>query len=154
LTILEAHLAVEHCYYINFKRQREFYQSLNASRQARLRFSRPYRSLGAIELGAPGPRAFGPLTRLQDPIWPISGRVKDVLLFSSTTLIDAIHLILEGDDEGWQFNCLDLVRRLPCDIQKSFLADLEAFSARISGQSDLDWDLRSDVKQVLNHVMI
>jgi hypothetical protein len=87
---------------------------------------------------------------LQDPNWPISGRVKEVLLLNPTAVIDPIRLVLEGDDEGRQSNCLDLVLRLPRDAQGMLRSDLEAFSIRISDESDLVWDLRSDVKKVLS----
>jgi len=69
------------------------------------------------------------LTWLQDPNWPISGRVKEVLLLNPTALIDPVRPVLEGDDGGWQSNCLDLVLRLPRDTQSVLRADLEAFSA-------------------------
>jgi hypothetical protein len=91
---------------------------------------------------------------LQDPNWPIFGRVKDVLLLNPTALIGPVHLVLEGDDEQWQSNCLNLVLRLPRDTQSRLRADLEAFSARISDESDSDWDLTSDVKEVLTCMAI
>jgi hypothetical protein len=78
--------------------------------------------------------------------------VKEILLLNPTALIGPIRLILEGEDEPWQSNCLDLVLRLPHDTQRMLQADLEAFSARISYESDRGWDLRSDVKQVLNRM--
>ena len=92
------------------------------------------------------------LTWLQDLNWPISGRVKEVLLLNPTAVIDPVRLVLEGDDEGWQSNCLDLVLRLPRDTQSVLRADLETFSARISDESDLEWHLRSDVRKVLSHL--
>jgi len=92
------------------------------------------------------------LTWLQDPNWPISGRVKNVLLLNPSALVGPIRLVLAGDDEPWQSNCLDLVLRLPRDTQSLLRADLEAFNARISDGSDLDWDFRSDVKEVLSRM--
>jgi hypothetical protein len=92
------------------------------------------------------------LTWLQDPNWPIFGRVKEVLLLNPTALIGPVCLVLEGDDEQWQSNCLNLVLRLPRDTQSMLRADLEAFSARVSDDIDLDWDLRSDVRQVLSRM--
>lgn len=92
------------------------------------------------------------LTWLQDPNWPISGRVKEVLLLNPAALEGPIRLILAGDDEAWQSNCLDLVLRLPHDTQSLLRADLEAFSARITDESELQWDLRSDLKEVLSRM--
>lgn len=92
------------------------------------------------------------LTWLQDPNWPISGRVKETLLLNPAASIEPLRLVLRGDDEAWQSNCLDLVLRLPRDIQRMLRSDLEAFSARICDESDLEWDLRSDAKEVLGHM--
>ena len=132
-----------------WRRLHGFYSSFSASRQTRLRFSRTHRSLRAIKLGASGPQL---LTWLQDPNWSISGRVKNVLLLNPSALVEPIRLVLAGDDEPWQSNCLDLVLRLPRDIQSLLWADLEAFNARISDGSDLNWDFRSDVKEVLSRM--
>lgn len=90
---------------------------------------------------------------LQDPNWPISGRVKDILLLNPMALLEPLRLVLAGDDETWQYNSLDLVLRLPRDTQSLLRADLEAFSARISDESDLDWGLRSDVKEILSRIV-
>lgn len=92
------------------------------------------------------------LTWLQDPNWPISGRVKEILLLNHTASVDPLPLVLQGDDEAWQSNCLDLVLRLSRETQCMLRGDLEAFSARISDKNDADWDLRSDVKQVLTRM--
>lgn len=92
------------------------------------------------------------LTWLQDPNWPISGRVKDILPLNPAALVEHIRPILAGDDEPWQSNCLDLVLRLPRDTQSLLRADLKAFIARISDGSDLDWNFRSNVKEVLSHM--
>jgi hypothetical protein len=89
------------------------------------------------------------LTWLQDPNWPISGRVKEVLLLNSTALIEPVRMVLDGDDEGWQSNCLNLVRRLPRDTQLQLRADLETFAAGISDEAERDWGMRSDVKEIL-----
>ena len=89
------------------------------------------------------------LTWLQDPNWPISGRVKEVLLLNPAASIEPLRLVFREDDEAWQSNCLDLVLRLPRDIQRMLRSDLEAFSACISDESDLEWNLRSDAKEVL-----
>lgn len=90
------------------------------------------------------------LTWLQNPNWPISGRVKDVLLLNPSALVEPIRLVLTGDDEPWQSNCLDLVLRMPRDTQSLLRADLEASNARVYIGNDLDWDFRSDVKEVLS----
>lgn len=89
------------------------------------------------------------LTWLQDPNWPISGRVKEILLLNPAASFEPLRLVLRGDDEAWQSNCLDLVLRLPRGIQRMLRSDLEAFIARISDESDLEWGLRSDAKEVL-----
>lgn len=94
------------------------------------------------------------LTWLQDPNWPIFSRVKDILLLNPEALVEPIRLILQGDDEAWQSNCLDLVLRLPHYTQNLLRIDLEAFSARISDENELEWNLRSDVKQVLSRLTI
>lgn len=78
--------------------------------------------------------------------------MKDVLLLNPTALIDPIRLVLEGSDEQWQFNRLSFAVRLPHHTQSMLRVDLEAFSTRISYKSNLAWDLRSDVKQVLNRM--
>ena len=114
-----------------------------------------FASLECIEASEPSSWAhLAPqlLTWLQDPNWPISGRVKEILLLNPSALVDPIRLVLAGDDEPWQSNCLDLVLRLPRDTQSLFRADLEAFNARISDGSDLNWDFRSDVKEVLSRM--
>jgi hypothetical protein len=89
------------------------------------------------------------LTWLQDPNWPISCRVREVLLLNPTALVEPIRTIWKGDDEGWQSSCLNLVRRLPRDTQLTLQADLEIFSAGISDETERDWELRSDVEEVL-----
>jgi len=112
-----------------------------------------YASLERIEASEPATWAHlipELLTWLQDPNWPISGRVKEILLLNPVASIEPVRLVLEGDDEAWQSNCLDLVRHWPRDTQSMLRADLEAFSARISDESDMNWDLRSDVKEVLS----
>jgi hypothetical protein len=111
-----------------------------------------FTSLDQIE--ASQPRAWAQLvpellTWLQDPNWPISGRVKEILLLNPTVLVEPIRLVLEGDDEGWQSNCLDLVRRLPRDTQLTLRGDLEIFAAGIPDEAENDWELRSDVEEVL-----
>jgi hypothetical protein len=58
-------------------------------------------------------------------------------------------MVLDGDDEGWQSNCLNLVRRLPRDTQLQLRADLETFAAGISDKTEKDWEMRSDVKEIL-----
>jgi hypothetical protein len=94
------------------------------------------------------------LTWLQDPNWPISGRVKEVLLLNPTALLEPIRLVLDGDDEGWQSNCLDLVRRLPRETQLMLQADLETFGAGVTDKTDRDWDMRSDVNEVLRRITV
>lgn len=90
------------------------------------------------------------LTWLQDPNWPISGRVKEILLLNPAASLEPICLVLRGDDEAWQYNCLNLVLHLPRDTQSMLRADLVAFNARVSDENDLEWGFRSIVKEVLS----
>jgi hypothetical protein len=89
------------------------------------------------------------LTWLQDPNWPISGRVKEFLLLNPIAVVEPVRMVLKGHDEAWQSDCLDLVRRLPRETQLTLQADLEIFCTGISDETERDWELRSDVEEIL-----
>lgn len=94
------------------------------------------------------------LTWLQDRNWPISSRVNEVLLLNPTALVEPIRLVFKGNDEAWQSNCLELVRRMPRETRVQLKEDLETFAAGTSDETDREWDMRKDVDEVLESTAV
>jgi hypothetical protein len=66
------------------------------------------------------------LAWIQDLNWPIAGPVSSLLLMHRRLLVSPIREVLQGDDDPWKANCLDvLVEHLSQDQQLALLPELE-----------------------------